>query len=115
MNLLEYQQLAMRSASKAGPAAQLAAAGLGVAGEAGEVADVIKKVLFHGHPLDQAAVEKLEKEAGDVLWYLALLADRLGEFGVTLDTVAEKNIAKLRARYPDGFDPERSRNRAEGA
>jgi NTP pyrophosphatase (non-canonical NTP hydrolase) len=114
MTFLEYQAQAMRSASQGGQAAQLAAAGLGVAGEAGEVADIIKKVLFHGHPLDAQAVEKLEKEAGDVLWYLALLADRLAEHGVTLDTIAQKNIAKLLARYPNGFEASRSLNRPEG-
>jgi NTP pyrophosphatase (non-canonical NTP hydrolase) len=114
MDFVEYQKLAMRTAAKAGPAEQLATAGLGVAGEAGEVADLIKKLLFHGHAFDAAAVDKLVKEAGDVLWYLALLADRLAEHGVTLDTIAAQNIAKLRARYPEGFDPERSRIRSEG-
>lgn len=50
----------------------------------------------------------MAEEAGDVLWYLAEIADALG---ITLEDIARRNIAKLRNRYPDGFDPERSRNR----
>lgn len=79
--------------------------GLGVAGEAGEVADLIKKHVGHGHPLD---VSKLKYELGDVLWYVAALADICG---LTLDDVAAANIEKLRARYPDGFSSERSIHR----
>jgi len=111
MTFDEYQSAAMRTAALGTPEDQLACAGLGLAGEAGEVADLVKKLLFHGHPLDAAAHQKLVKEAGDVLWYLALLAFRLG---VTLGQIAEENIFKLRVRYPQGFDPERSRNRVEG-
>jgi len=70
---------------------------LGLAGEAGEVADTIKKAVFHRHALD---ADKLVKELGDVLWYLAALASKLG---VGLDEVAERNIAKLRERYPEGY------------
>lgn len=70
---------------------------LGVAGEAGEVADYMKKVLHHGHALD---IEKLTKELGDVCWYVAVLAN---EAGIKFSTVLEENEKKLRARYPDGF------------
>jgi NTP pyrophosphatase (non-canonical NTP hydrolase) len=70
---------------------------LGLTGEAGEVADYLKKVRGHGHPLDP---EKMKKELGDVLWYLAVLAD---SFGFTLNEVAQANVDKLRARYPNGF------------
>lgn len=90
----------------------LANGALGIAGEAGEVADAIKKHLFHGHALD---VEGLRDELGDVLWYVATLAKTLG---LSLDDVAAANVAKLKARYPEGFDPARSRARdvaAEGS
>lgn len=85
----------------------LSCAGLGLAGESGEVADLIKKVLHHRHPLDEG---KLKKEAGDVLWYLAHLCNVLGW---ELEEVALLNVEKLRARYPDGFTTEASLNRAD--
>lgn len=113
MDLNDYQQLAMVTRNPTlTQEAQLASAGLGIAGEAGEVADLVKKVLFHGHPLDEATRAKLVKETGDVLWYAALLAETLG---VPLAEIASANIVKLKARYPAGFDPTRSLNRpAEG-
>ena len=84
--------------------------GLGIAGEAGEVADLAKKQVFHAHPWNTDVADKLEKELGDVLWYVAATADSIG---VTLDEVATMNVEKLRARYPAGFDPERSKNRVD--
>lgn len=78
---------------------------LGLAGEAGEIADLVKKILGHQHEPDFG---KLAEELGDLLWYCARLADFL-EFD--LGAVAAANIEKLKRRYPDGFDPERSKNR----
>ena len=101
----EYQRLAMRTATS--KCRDMANAALGLTGEAGEVADEIKKFLFHGHPSNP---EKVVKELGDVLWYVALMADLLN---VSLDFVMEHNIEKLKRRYPDGFDPVRSINREE--
>lgn len=72
-------------------------AGLGIAGEAGEVADLLKKTLHHGRPLDR---EALVKELGDVLWYLVFTA-RLA--GFSLADVMAANVAKLRKRFPNGF------------
>lgn len=85
----------------------LAVLALGVAGEAGEVADHIKKHLGHDHELDR---DKVIKELGDVLWYVATLSNALG---VTLQQVAQRNIDKLKARYPDGFSVQRSKERTE--
>lgn len=76
-------------------------------GEAGEFADLIKKINFHGHAQD---TEHLIKELGDALWYIALAAQILN---VDLESVMQKNIDKLSARYPDGFDEERSKYRAK--
>lgn len=80
---------------------------MGLNGEAGEAIDILKKHLFQGHDLDR---EHLAKELGDVAWYLAVSADALG---YTLEQVLQMNIDKLRARYPDGFEAERSQNRSE--
>jgi NTP pyrophosphatase (non-canonical NTP hydrolase) len=77
---------------------------LGISGEAGEVADEVKKLLYHGHQPSG----KLEKELGDVLWYVARLADVLG---FKLSEIAEMNIEKLASRYPEGFSKKASRER----
>lgn len=88
---------------------KLTLGGLGVAGEAGEVADLVKKINFHGVPLGQVR-EKLIKEMGDVHWYLEYLAAALG-----IDTreVLDANVAKLRARHPNGWTPESQQAKAD--
>ncbi len=101
----EYQRAAMRTASKGIIADQLAAGAMGLCGEAGETCDYIKKVLFHGHPLD---CDKVAEELGDLLWYMALLSDAIG---ISMEGIACGNIAKLKRRYPNGFEAERSLNR----
>ena len=101
----EYQALAQRTASTTGESDKIHNGVLGLCGEAGEIADVIKKHVYQGHDLVK---EDLIEELGDVLWYCAELAAGLG---VGLAEVAERNIEKLRKRYPDGFDAERSRER----
>jgi NTP pyrophosphatase (non-canonical NTP hydrolase) len=75
----------------------LADAAAGLAEEAGEVLGVVRKHLFVGHPLDR---EKVKEELGDALWCLAAVATSLD---LSLGAVAEANLAKLRARYPEGF------------
>jgi NTP pyrophosphatase (non-canonical NTP hydrolase) len=108
MTLDDYQQLAARTLGRDRThEQQLANAALGLTGEAGEVAEVIKKHLFHATPLDQ---EALAKELGDCLWYIGAFATVLG---LSLDDIAQRNIDKLRRRYPEGFDPARSINRVE--
>lgn len=86
-------------------AVELMVLGLGIAGEAGEVADLIKKTFGHGHALD---LEKLQKEVGDNLWYASRIMRTVGR---KLRDAAHGNIEKLKARYPDGFKPENSINR----
>ena len=106
----DFTRYSLEALRTAGPLTtqrdQLICGALGLTGEAGETADHVKKHLFQGHELDR---DKVVKELGDVLWYLALLARAVDS---SLDEVAAANLAKLRARYPDGFDPERSINRA---
>lgn len=105
MTLAEYQALAQRTSNAGKRSDKLENACLGLAGECGEVCDIVKKALFQGHALDRAG---LIEEAGDVLWYLAELAAGLG---VSLEDMAVQNVMKLRRRYPNGFDAGRSRNR----
>lgn len=108
MDFAEYQQLAARTlGGNRTHEQQLSNAALGLTGEAGEVAELIKKHLYHATPLDTDA---LAKELGDCLWYIAAFATVQG---LSLADIAQRNIDKLRRRYPEGFDPERSRNRTE--
>lgn len=110
----EYQSLALRTASGvsvASESAMLNAAALGLNGEAGEIADHVKKVMFHGHPLDDDTRDKIAKEIGDILWYCALAAKGIG---LGLGEIASMNVEKLRRRYPEGFSSERSMDRPHG-
>jgi NTP pyrophosphatase (non-canonical NTP hydrolase) len=103
----EYQSLALRTMNpQIVGIKRITNCALGAAGEAGEIADLVKKHLFHDHPLDS---EKILKEAGDNLWYLAVLSHTLG---VSLSDVAQGNVDKLRLRYPKGFDSQRSIHRS---
>lgn len=98
MQINEYQNLAMRTSNQSlTQESKLINAALGLCGEAGEFADLIKKVNYQGHDKDQA---HLVKELGDVCWYIALAATALD---VDLESVMTTNIEKLKARYPDGF------------
>lgn len=72
---------------------RLMLAGMGLAGEAGEVCDEAKKIAFHGKVMDR---DKLIKELGDVLWYYALM---LHTNDITFDEVMEANVYKLCDRY----------------
>jgi len=103
----EYQQLALRTATREDGDKFKASVekAMGISGEAGEVTDLLKKVLCHGHKLDK---NKLIKELGDVQWYVATNA---AEYGISLKEIAVTNIEKLRQRYPEGFSQERSINR----
>lgn len=108
MEVNKYQLLAYTTANKElAPFDQLRNAAYGLNGEAGEVIDILKKHEFQGHTLD---TDKLIKELGDVAWYLALACTALG---VPLSDVLERNIDKLRKRYPAGFDPDKSIHREE--
>lgn len=106
MTMNDFENAALRTA-KPGMTQfeQLQEGALGLAGEAGEVADYIKKGIYQGHLMKR---DRLAEEIGDVLWYCGLLADAIG---VNLDEIAQRNIDKLRKRYPEGFDSQRSVNR----
>lgn len=122
----EYQKAALRTASLTGknnkvspmveillergyPVSDLILlnGALGLGGESGEVEDQVKKSIFQGHALDK---EHLAKELGDVAWYLAVAAHAIG---YDLDTIFQMNVDKLWARYPNGFEAEKSLHREE--
>ncbi|GGI41968.1 nucleoside triphosphate pyrophosphohydrolase family protein [Mammaliicoccus stepanovicii] len=109
MELNEYQQLARRTMGPINdePIQSLINGALGLTGESGEVADIVKKHVFQGHDLNK---EDLIDELGDVMWYIASCASALD---INLEDVGFRNIEKLQKRYPDGFKEEDSKNRKD--
>lgn len=75
----------------------------GLTGEAGEVADVWKKVKYMGLEYNTETRDKLIKELGDVCWYLISAATALN---VPLEQIINQNIEKLKARHPHGYSAE---------
>lgn len=106
----EYQQLALRTESHEFICdnSRLLQGLVGLNDEAGEALGILKKNMFHGHWFDR---EHLAKELGDVAWYLALSADAIG---YKLEDILEINIDKLKKRYPEGFEVDKSINRQPG-
>lgn len=107
MQTQEYERWALSKARCDTDAAHLINAALGLAGESGEFADLVKKTLFHEHRPDAA---RMLDELGDVLWYVALACSALSS---SMDAALRQNMEKLNARYPDGFDAQRSRERRQ--
>ena len=107
MDFVEYQKAAQRTSNTITGKDKIINGCMGLAGEAGEVIDVLKKHMFQGHELDRA---KMIDEASDCMWYLAEIATGLG---VTLEEIAQHNVDKLWKRFPTGFDSVRSVNREE--
>lgn len=106
MTLDEYESAATRTMNRAiTETERLLDAAAGLAEESGEILGLVRKHAFQSHALQR---EKLEIELGDALWCLAVTARSAG---MTLEQVAAANVAKLRARYPDGYSDEASRER----
>ena len=104
----EYQKLASRTIDKKLMPIQIEHHALhGMAGELGEIHSMYQKI-YQGHEIDN---EHLKKEVGDLLWFVAEYCTALGW---ELEEVMQLNIDKLRARYPKGFEAERSLHRKEG-
>lgn len=80
-------------------------AALGLTGESGELADLVKKYLFQGHDLDKT---KVISELGDILWYISLACKALH---INLSDIPEYNIEKLKQRYPLRFAAKQSIHR----
>ena len=79
----------------------------GMAGEIGELHSIYQK-MFQGHKDD---ADHRKKEVGDLLWFIA---EYCTSQGWMLEDIMQMNIDKLKARYPEGFDSEKSQHRAEG-
>ena len=78
---------------------------MGCVTESGELLDALKKSMFYGRELD---VTNLKEEAGDILWYLAILFD---ELDTDFPTEMTRVINKLKVRFPDKFTEEAANNR----
>lgn len=103
----DYQKAALRTANSEDPKDLILNGILGLCGETGELADIIKKHLFQGHNLDKLHAAK---ELGDICWYVAIEAKGLG---FTLEEIMKINIEKLLERYPNGFEADKSINRKD--
>lgn len=109
MTVNEYQKLAMTTLNPELDKKDVLINGvMGLCGESGEAIDIVKKHLAQGHELDK---EKLARELGDIAWYLAETATALD---LDLEDIFRANIDKLKKRYPEGFDSQRSINRDQG-
>lgn len=109
MTVNEYQALAMTTLNpRLTKKDVLVNSVMGLCGEAGEAIDIVKKWMAQGHALDK---EHLAKELGDIAWYLAEAATALD---LTLESVFQANLDKLKKRYPDGFDTTKSQARLKG-
>ncbi len=109
MEINEYQKLAMITLNpELDKKDVLINSVMGLCGESGEAIDIVKRWLAQGHELDK---EHLKKELGDIAWYLAEAATALDS---SLDEILQGNIDKLKKRYPEGFDKEKSIFRLKG-
>jgi NTP pyrophosphatase (non-canonical NTP hydrolase) len=98
MTLNDYEQAAERTINaKLSERDRLLDAAAGLAEEGGEVLSLVRKHAFQSTPLDK---EKLAIELGDALWCLAITAKSAG---LSLEQIAAGNVAKLRARFPEGY------------
>lgn len=100
MTFEEYQQKSRKTAVYPNAGNNFIYPTLGLAGEAGEVAEKIKKVLRDNNGvIDDARRDDIKKELGDVLWYVSQIAS---ELGLSLDEIADLNIEKLYSRLERG-------------
>lgn len=109
MTINEYQRLAMTTLNpELSRKDVLINSVMGLCGEAGEAIEIVKKWMAQGHELDR---QHLSKELGDIAWYLAEAATALD---MPLENVFQANLEKLKKRYPNGFDAEKSLIRLKG-
>jgi NTP pyrophosphatase (non-canonical NTP hydrolase) len=108
MNLKEYQELAKRTAKKFDNRdLEISTWGLGITGEAGDVASCIKKTFAHENKTAEAGIKE---NLGDTFWYAAMICNF---FGWDMDKILEENIEKLEKRYPNGFTIEKAKRNGD--
>ena len=91
---------------------QLLTAALGLTAESGEFTEVVKKMVFQGKPVNDENIFHMNRELGDIMWYVAQACMALD---TDFNEIIEMNVEKLKARYPGGeFDVHYSENRKEG-
>ena len=109
MEINEYQKMAMTTLNPSlNKRDVLINSVMGLCGESGEAIDIVKKWMAHGHELDK---EHFIKELGDIAWYLAEAATALD---ISLEDIFQANIEKLKKRYPEGFQTQKSLTRLKG-
>lgn len=100
MDFSEYQKKSRETAIYPNAGKDWIYPTLGLAGEAGEIANKMKKVIRDKNgKIDEEAQEDMRGELGDILWYVAQLAT---ELNLSFDEIAEKNIEKLQSRKERG-------------
>ncbi len=98
MDMKEYQELCKKTAKKFNNKKEEAYTwGLGIAGEAGDVASCIKKTFAHEN---ETLKEGIKENLGDTLWYIAMICNL---FNWDLNEILSENVTKLSKRYPEGF------------
>ncbi len=104
MNLKEYQELAKLTAKKFdNPELEISTWGLGVTGEAGDIASCIKKTFAHKN---EVVKDGIKENIGDMFWYSAMICNF---FNWNMEEILQQNIEKLKKRYPQGFTIEDAR------
>ena len=98
MNIGEFQKVSLRTMKI--DENTISHCSMGLAGETGEVIDIIKKHLYYEKELDK---NHITEELGDIMFYLVNLASALD---ISMVNVLEQNIEKLNKRYPEGFNKE---------
>jgi NTP pyrophosphatase (non-canonical NTP hydrolase) len=102
----------LRELSNAVNIALLMTGAAGIAAEGGEFAEIVKKCVFQGKPMNEETIFHMKRELGDIAWYWVNACRAIGED--PNDVIAE-NVRKLESRYPGGnFDVFYSENRKEG-
>lgn len=103
MNLKDYQEIAKETAKKFdSKEKEILTWGLGITGEAGDVASCIKKTFAH----DNDKRDGIRENLGDMFWYAAMICNF---FDWDMEKVLEENVNKLRERYPQGFKIENAK------
>ena len=108
MTIQDYQEKIKRTMNNnLTPIERISMLSMGISGETGELIDYLKKAYYHDHTL---SFDHVKKEIGDIMWYLGNICN---EYKLDLSEILDINIDKLNKRYPDGFDPDKSKNRID--